>query len=338
MIDGFAVGHHTAAGDGWLTGTTVVLSDRGAVGGVDVRGGAPGTRETDLLDPRALVEQVDAVVLCGGSAFGLAAATGVMEALAADGRGLPVGPNPGETVPIVPAAVIFDLGRGGVFANRPTAAFGATAYAAARTALTGGRRGRAVDPVTGCVGAGTGAVAGGLKGGFGYAEAELSQGDDGLSGRVAAAVVVNAAGSGVDGRTGALWADRNGTLPVPDTVGRVALSAARGQAARPFNTTIGVVLTDLTLTKAQAGKVAAVAHDGLARAIRPAHGMTDGDTFFALASGRHPAPTDPLAVVGLLNRLLDVAADVVVDACFDALTAARTHGRLRSYRELAGLG
>ena len=97
------------------------------------------------------------------------------------------------------------------------------------------------------------------------------------------------------------------------------------------------MLTDLTLTKAQAGKVAAVAHDGLARSIRPAHGMTDGDTFFALASGQHPAPAEPMAAVGLLNRLLEVTADTVVDACFAALTAARTRGRLRAYRELAGL-
>jgi len=337
MIEGFAVGHHTADGDGWLTGTTVVLSDTGAVGGVDVRGGAPGTRETDLLDPRALVQQVDAVVLCGGSAYGLAAADGVMQALATDGRGLPVGSNPGETVPIVPAAVIFDLGRGGVFANRPTADFGARAYAAAKAAMTGGRRGRAVDPVDGCVGAGTGAAAGGLKGGFGYAEAALSQGDDGLRGMVGAAVVVNAAGSPVDPATGGLWSDRSHALDLPDTVGRVALSAARGQASRPFNTTIGVVLTDLSLTKAQAGKVAAVAHDGLARSVRPAHGMTDGDTLFALASGRHPAPDDPLAAVGLLNRLLEATADVVTDACLVALTAAETRGRLRAYRELAGL-
>ena len=333
MIDGFAVGHHTADDDGWLTGTTVVLSDRGAVGGVDVRGGAPGTRETDLLDPRALVEQVDAVVLCGGSAFGLAAADGVMLGLAADGRGLPVGASPGETVPIVPAAVIFDLGRGGVFAHRPTAEFGTRAYQAAKRAMVG----RRADPRSGCVGAGTGAAAGGLKGGFGYAEAALTRGDDGLSGSVGAAVVVNAAGSTVDPASGQLWSDRNGVLDVPDTVGRVALSAARGQAARPFNTTIGVVLTDLTLTKAQAGKVAAVAHDGLARAVRPAHGMTDGDTFFALASGLFPTTQDPLAAIGLLNRLLEVTADVVVDACFAALTAATTRGRLRAYRELAGL-
>ena len=333
MIDGFAIGHHTADGDGWLTGATVVLTERGAVGGVDVRGGAPGTRETDLLDPRALVEQVDAVVLCGGSAYGLAAADGVMTSLAADGRGFRVGREPGEVVPIVPAAVIFDLGRGGVFAHRPTAEFGARAYDAAKGAF--GRR--TTDPELGAVGAGTGAMAGGLKGGFGYAEAALSLGDDGPAGRVGVAIVVNAAGSPVDPDTGALWSDRRGVLDRPDSVGRVALSAARGQAGRPFNTTIGVVLTDLTLTKAQAGKVAAVAHDGLARAVRPAHQLTDGDTFFALGSGRHTAPADPLASVGLLNRLLEVTADVVVDACFVALTSAQTRGRLRAYGELAGL-
>ena len=286
MISGFAIGHHTADTDGWLTGTTVVLTERGAVGGVDVRGGAPGTRETDLLDPRALVEQVDAVVLCGGSAYGLAAADGVMTALASDGRGLPVGREPGEVVPIVPAAVIFDLGRGGVFAHRPTADFGARAYRAAKATI--GRR--TSDPDQGCVGAGTGAVAGGLKGGFGYAEAALSRGDDDVVGRVGVAIVVNAAGSPVDPESGTLWSDQHRRFDRPDSVGRVALSAERGRAGRPFNTTIGVVLTDLTLTKAQAGKVAAVAHDGLARSVRPAHGMTDGDTFFALASGHHAGP------------------------------------------------
>ncbi len=338
MIDGFAIGHHTADGEGWLTGTTVVLSADGATGGVDVRGGAPGTRETDLLDPRALVEQVDAVVLCGGSAYGLAAADGVMAALAADGRGFPVGPNAGEVVPIVPAAVIFDLGRGGVFAHRPTAEFGARAYESAKKALAGtGRNRRVSDPAIGCVGAGTGALAGGLKGGFGYAEAAVTLGDDTPVARVGVALVLNAAGSGVDPASGRLWSDRAGALDSPDTVGRVALSAARGRAGRPFNTTIGTVLTDLSLTKAQAGKLAAIAHDGLARAVRPAHGMTDGDTFFALSSDRRPQPSDPLAAVGLLNRLLEITADLVVDACFAALPAAQTRGGLHCSRELAGL-
>ena len=119
MIEGFEIGHHTADRDGWLTGTTVVLSRGGAVGGVDVRGGGPGTRETDLLDPTAMIEQVHAVVLTGGSAYGLAAADGVMAALEAARIGFPVGPDPAQVVPIVPAAVIFDLGRGGTFGHRP---------------------------------------------------------------------------------------------------------------------------------------------------------------------------------------------------------------------------
>ena len=124
MIEGFEIGHHTADSEGWLTGTTVVLARGGAVGGVDVRGGGPGTRETDLLNPTTLVDRIDAVVLTGGSAYGLAAADGVMEGLEAAGIGWPVGPEPDQVVPIVPAAVIFDLGRGGVFSNRPTHEFG----------------------------------------------------------------------------------------------------------------------------------------------------------------------------------------------------------------------
>ncbi|MDN5763353.1 MAG: P1 family peptidase, partial [Microlunatus sp.] len=175
------------------------------------------------------------------------------------------------------------------------------------------------------------------KGGFGYVEADLSLGEDGPAGRVGVAVVVNAAGSPVDPDSGGLWSDRRSRLERPDRVGCDALTAARGLAGRPLNTTIGVVLTDLTLTKAQAGKVAAIAHDGLARSVRPAHGMTDGDTFFCLASARQPDPTDPRAVLGALDRLLEVTADVTVDACFGALTAAVTRGPWRGYCELAGV-
>ncbi|MGI3780381.1 MAG: P1 family peptidase, partial [Janthinobacterium lividum] len=280
MIDGFEVGHRTADGDGWLTGTTVVLAREGAVGGVDVRGGGPGTRETDLLDPSTLVERVHAVVLTGGSAYGLAAADGVMAGLEELGVGLPVGPGPEEVVPIVPGAVIFDLGRGGTFRNRPDASFGRAALAAAGAA----------DPVRGCVGAGTGARCGGLKGGVGWSETTLPDGA-----RVAALVVVNAAGSAVDPRTGRLWADRSGTWATPTAVEREALADARLRAAPSLNTTIGVVLTDTTLTKAQARKVAAVAHDGLARAIAPVHSMSDGDTIFCLASGRRPLAEDAQA-------------------------------------------
>lgn len=324
MIDGFEVGQHTADGDGWLTGTSVVLARDGAVGGVDVRGGGPGTRETDLLDPSTLVERVHAVVLTGGSAYGLAAADGVMAGLEDLGVGLPMGPDPAHVVPIVPAAVIFDLGRGGTFRNRPDAAFGRAALDAAT----------ADEPERGCVGAGTGAKCGALKGGVGWAEATLGTGV-----RVAALVVLNAAGSAVDPRTGRLWADREGRLGDPTPVEREALAGAGREPTPSLNTTIGVVLTDATLTKAQARKVAAVAHDGLARAVAPVHSMVDGDTVFCLASGRRPLTDQPAegwaGSVPALNDLLTGAADVFTAACLDALLRAEGRAGWRSYAELA---
>jgi L-aminopeptidase/D-esterase-like protein len=319
MVAGFEIGHHTADGDGWLTGTTVVLARDGAVGGVDVRGGGPGTRETDLLDPSTLVQQVQAVVLTGGSAYGLAAADGVMAGLEALGLGFPVGPEPGQVVPIVPAAVIFDLGRGGDFRHRPTAEFGTAALAAARP----GR------PATGCVGGGTGAKCGGLKGGFGFADQTLPDGAG-----VAAAVVVNAAGSAVDPRTGRLWADVEHQLPRPTGDERAALAAAEAGAAPSLATTIGVVMTDRALAPAQARKVAAVAHDGLARAVRPVHSMTDGDTVFCLAAGRRPEPTDPAAALEGFTALLTAAADVFAAACLDAMLAATGRGTWPAYTDL----
>ncbi len=319
MIDGFEIGHHTADGDGWLTGTTVVLARAGAVGGVDVRGGGPGTRETDLLDPSTLVQQVHAVVLTGGSAYGLAAADGVMAGLEVLGVGFPAGPEPDQVVPIVPAAVIFDLGRGGVFGHRPTPAFGAAALAAATSD----------GPDRGCVGGGTGAQCGGLKGGFGYAERALPDGSS-----VAAAVVVNAAGSAVDPRTGRLWADVEHRLPGPDEAERAALAAAQADATPSLATTIGVVMTDWTLTKAQARKVAAVAHDGLARAVRPVHSMTDGDTVFCLASGQRPGESDPMDAVTALDGLLAGAAAVFEAACLDALLSATGQGPWPAYTDL----
>ena len=324
MIDGFEVGHRTADGDGWLTGTTVVVAREGAVGGVDVRGGGPGTRETDLLDASALVERVHAVVLTGGSAYGLAAADGVMAGLEDLGVGLPVGSGPGEVVPVVPAAVIFDLGRGGTFRNRPDAAFGRAALDAASTA----------DPARGCVGAGTGAACGGLKGGVGWAETTLPSGV-----RAAALVVLNAAGSAVDPATGRLWADRSGSLATPTAAERHALDQARRHPAPSLNTTIGVVLTDATLTKAQARKVSAVAHDGLARAVAPVHSMVDGDTVFCLASGLRPLTEEGelgwAGSVPAFNALLTAAADLFTAACLDALLQAKGRGPLQSYAELA---
>ena len=320
MIEGFRIGHHTADGDGWLTGTTVVLAPDGAIGGVDVRGGGPGTRETDLLDPRNLVERVNAVVLTGGSAYGLAAADGVMAALERDGLGFPVGPEPGQVVPIVPAAVLFDLGRGGDFRNRPNAEFGTRAYAAASTAW----------PESGLVGAGTGAVCGGLKGGFGYAERRL---DDGTS--VGAAVAVNATGTPVEPATGRLRADRGHRQTAPSADEREALISAYQHRTPSLATTIGVLLTDATLTKAQASRLATVGHDGMARAIAPVHSMMDGDTVFALASGRRPAAADPGQALVDLDALLAAAAETFTDACLDALLAAEGRGPWPAYGDLA---
>lgn len=319
MIEGFAIGHATADADGWLTGTTVVLAQDGAVGGVDVRGGGPGTRETDLLDPTALIEQVNAVVLTGGSAYGLAAADGVLAGLEAAGQGFRVGPDPRQVVPIVPAAVIFDLGRGGNFSHRPTAEFGARALAAASTD----------DPETGCVGGGTGAICARLKGGFGYAELTVDEST------VAAAVVVNAAGSVVDPVTGRLLADRHQRLPRPTTAEQAALAALAGPG-ETIATTIGVVLTDADLTKAQAAKMAAVAHDGMARAINPLHTMLDGDTVFCLASRRRPLPaTPPREALAAFNAMLAGAADVFTDACLNAVVSASGRASWPSYAELA---
>ncbi len=322
-VPGISVGQAERTGDGWLTGTTVVLAPPGgAVGGVDVRGGGPGTRETDLLDPRNLVERVHAVVLTGGSALGLAAVDGVVQGLLDDGVGFPMG-GPGEVVPIVPAAVIYDLGRGGEFRNHPDASLGAQAYAAATD-----------SPVAlGTVGAGTGARVGGLKGGIGSASTML---DDGTT--VAALVVVNAVGSAVDPETGELWAARHcvaGDLPSLGLPAADELAAARAAAEAqplpmrpPLATTIGVVATDATLTKAQCQKVSGIGHDGLARAIKPVHTMFDGDTLFTLATCTREA-TD---VFGY-QALLSAADDVVTRAVARAVLAASSASGLRSYRE-----
>src|SRR5674476_928022 len=197
-VAGIWVGHADRRVDGWLSGTTVVLAPQsGAVAGVDVRGGGPGTRETDVLDPRNLVDRIHAVALSGGSAFGLAAADGVMQRLFQAGVGYPVG-GPGEVVPIVPGAVIFDLGRGGDFTKRPGAAMGEEAYDAAVSSPAG------PAPI-GVVGAGTGATAGGLKGAVGSASVVLADGTT-----VAALVVVNSFGSCLDPATGELYAARFG--------------------------------------------------------------------------------------------------------------------------------
>ncbi|MDF2091734.1 P1 family peptidase [Knoellia sp. 3-2P3] len=328
-VGGIRVGHATRTGDGWLTGTTVVLpGPEGAVAGVDVRGGGPGTRETDLLDPRNLVDRVHAIVLTGGSAFGLAAADGVCQHLYAAGTGWPMG-EPGEVVPIVPAAVLFDLGRGGEFGNHPGVEEG---RAACQDADAGPVR-------QGCVGAGTGARAGGLKGGIGSASAVL---DDGTS--VAALVAVNAWGLPVHPDTGELLAVRHGLPGEFAGIGVPALAeveAARARAAEEAHraplapgmaTTIGVIATDATLTKAECQKVSGLGHDGLARAVNPVHTLLDGDTLFTLATGARPTPDLP----GLFD-LMAAAGDCVTRAVGHAMLAATSvvtpGGEIRSWRD-----
>ena len=320
-VTGIRVGHATLDRPGWLTGCTVVVApDGGAVGGVDVRGGGPGTRETDLLDPANVVDRVDAVLLGGGSAFGLSAADGVMAGLFAAGRGWPTG-GPGEVVPIVPAAILFDLGRGGPYARHPGPADGAAAYADA-TAPTSAR-----GVESGCVGAGTGAKAGPVKGGVGSASAVLPDRTT-----VAALVAVNSMGSPVDATTGGLHAAREGLpgeFPADPSPGELRSFLQTGPAA-PLHppaagqaTTIGVIATDATLTKAQCRRAAVVGHDGLARAIRPVHTLYDGDTLFALATGARPAPDLPDLVM-----LMEAGAACVARAVAHAVLAASGVDRL----------
>lgn len=321
-VPGIRVGQAERVGDGWLTGTTVVLPPiEGAVAGVDVRGGGPGTRETDLLDARNLVERVHAIVLSGGSALGLAAVDGVVQRLLDAGTGFPMGP-PGDVVPIVPAAVIFDLGRGGTFRHHPDAELGRTAYDAASTRVLEGNHG-----------AGTGARVGGLKGGVGTASMTLEDGTV-----VGALAVVNAVGSAVDPETGELYAARHcrpGDLPLLGLPSDEELETARTAAAErpdllkpPLATTLVVIATDATLTKAQCQKVSGIGHDGLARAINPVHTMFDGDTVFTLSTCTRTSPD----MFGF-HALLGAAGDTVTRAVARAVLAAEPAGGMRSFRK-----
>jgi L-aminopeptidase/D-esterase-like protein len=327
-VAGIRVGHAQVTGG--LSGTTVVLAPPdGAVGGVDVSGAAPGTRETDLLDPRNAIARVHAVVLSGGSAFGLAAADGVMARLEAAGIGFTVAE---AVVPIVPAAVLFDLGRGGSArhaALRPSAATGAAAVDAATDGFV----------AQGGVGAGTGAMVGGLRGGLGTASAVL---DGGMT--VAALVVVNAVGSAVDPATGRLLGARHELggefaappVPAPDLA---ALHAVRIPTTPELGTatTLAVVATDATLGKAECGRLAAMGHDGLARSLAPVHTALDGDTVFGLATGARPAPDLP-RLVALQAAAADVVSRAVVHAVLAASTVTTPAGTFRSYRDVVANG
>jgi L-aminopeptidase/D-esterase-like protein len=323
-VPGVSVGQVTARRRGWRTGTTVVLTPAGAVGGVDVRGGGPGTHETDLLRPENLVQHVHAVCLTGGSAYGLAAASGVMSELESRGIGFPVGVAPTDgVVPIVPAAVIYDLGRGGVFGNRPDPSFGSRAVRAARRNVT-----------EGAVGAGTGAVAGSLQGGVGTASITMS---DGVV--VGALVVVNSVGAVIDPATGLPWIASGHRLRRPNASDRAAFAARLDVTRAPLNTTIGVVATSMALTKAECSKMAGVAHDGMARAIRPSHTMFDGDTVFALSTGTGaPGPGDVAtsrARAAELNAVFEAGATCFAIACTRAIVEARSvPGGPPAYRDL----
>lgn len=314
-VSGILVGH--AHDSEALTGVTVVLCPAGAVGGVDVRGGAPGTRETDLLAPENSVQEVHAVALCGGSAMGLAAASGVVQWLREQGAGYDVGIT---RVPIVPAAVIFDLSIGS-HERFPDAAMGYAACAASGS-----------EVAEGCVGAGMGATVGkalgpaaAMKSGVGTWSETLPDGCV-----VGALAVVNAFGD--------VWREHGPLLAGarrPD--GSLANTMAilrdpqmhpifRTVRKSPTNTTIAVVATDARLTKAEATKLAQMAHDGLARTIRPVHTPFDGDTVFTLATGRRPAPH--MLILGSL------AADVLARAVERAVLTATSMGGLPAARDL----
>jgi L-aminopeptidase/D-esterase-like protein len=314
-VAGIKVGHFTDTRG--PTGCTVVLTEEGAVAGVDVRGAAPGTRETDLLDPINTVQTVHAIMLSGGSAFGLATADGAMRYLEEHGIGFDMRV---ARVPIVPAAILFDLGVGDA-KIRPDAEAG---YKACKAAT-------ATAPAEGNVGAGTGATVGKLfgmaramKSGIGTSAIKL----EGIT--VGAIVAVNAIGDVFDPATGKIIAGAR-TKDGKSLVNSMA-AILRGEALPPAldgtATTIGVVATDVVLTKAQASKVAQMAHDGLARTINPVHTAYDGDTIFALATGKSSKPAN-VTLIGAL------AAEAMAQAVVRAVRAARGIAGLPSVSEMA---
>ena len=302
-IAGLKVGHFSDPRR--PTGCTVLLCEQGVVAGVDVRGAAPGTRETDLLHPLATIEVVHALLLTGGSAFGLAAADGVMRWLEARGHGVQVGP---ACVPIVPAAVLFDLWVGDA-SIRPDATAGLAACEAASSA----------PPAQGSVGAGAGASVGKLfgieramKGGIGTASIKVG------AITVAALVAVNAVGDVVDPATGRVIAGArtDDGRQALDIMAALCEGKLPAQLMAGMATTIGIVATDARLTKAQTNKLAAMAHDGLARSINPVHTASDGDALFALATGGS-GKAGHLTVLGAL------AAEVTARAVLNAVRSAQ---------------
>ena len=307
-VAGITVGHFTDPRR--PTGCSVVIAPAGAVGGVDVRGAAPGTRETDLLDSANTVQVVHAVLLAGGSAWGLDAAAGVMRWLDEQGIGLEVGlPGRAARVPIVPAAVLFDLHVGDP-RIRPDAASG---YAACQAASR-------QPPAQGAVGAGAGASVGkmfgvdaAMKGGIGHAAVRVG----GVT--VGALIAVNALGDVRDPASGALLAGARqaGALALRDTQRALLAGEPPISLLAGTNTTIGVIATDAALSKAHAQRLAMAGHDGLAQAIAPVHTLSDGDTLFALATGQAGAASPGT------NVLCAMAVTAVAQACANAVRAAQ---------------
>ena len=329
-VDGVKVG---AAEDATArTGVSVVLPDAPATAAVDVRGGGPGARETDVLAPSTLVEKVDAIVLSGGSVYGLEAASGVAAWLGAQGRGFQLVPRPGTPPsPIVPAAVLYDLANGGDKdwgETPPYRALGREACAAA-----------GADIRLGNAGAGYGAMAGAVKGGLGSASAVT---DDGW--QIGALAAVNAFGSAIMPGCAAFWTwpwevagEFGGARPPADWAGAAGLppDTKLGAPVAGANTTLGVIAVNAALSPAEAQRLAIMAQDGLARALRPVHGPTDGDIVFALATGAKSLP-EPTAMP--LTRLGALAADTLARAVARGVYEAQAINHVPAYRDLHGHG
>lgn len=309
-VPGIQVGNYTDIDV--LSGMTVVMPDDRCIAGVDVRGGAPGTRETDLLKPVNHVEKVDAVMLSGGSAFGLSNADGIMRYLEEGGRGYPARDD--VRVPIVPSAIIFDLYRGEKRGRLPSDA----GYQACKSLSLELRQGN--------VGAGTGAMAGGIKGGLGIASEILPNGVT-----VGAIVAVNSAGYVADPKLGGLYA-RN--LELKGEFGGIPDLPIQGNVRSPLstrlgeNTVISVIATDASLSKTEVTKVAQMAQDGIARAVFPAHTMFDGDTIFALSTCEKETNGKRGSLVSLIGA---VAADVLSRAIIHGVLNATSVNGITSY-------
>lgn len=311
-VPGLKVGHFTRSDSGYRSGTTVIRTEQGATAGYSQMGGAPGTKETDLLKPGGQVRAVQAIVLSGGSAFGLDAATGVMQWMEERNFGVRVG---GGVVPIVPAAILMDLGRGGEFKKRPDASFGYKAADAASTA-----------PVkSGRIGMGMGA-----GWGMGTASVKLSNGYT-----VAAIVGLNPAGSPVDPRTClplGLFLELGTEFNVVQPKAEECQAAATGRGGpedgsdnAPRNTTIALVATDAPLFDLEAGRMAEIANAGLARSIRPIHGIGDGDTVFGMAT----TPPDKQLGNADLQAIFNAGADALGRAVVHAVLESQKVGNSR---------